>query len=190
MLRIHQRIMLAIVLPAEDLLHKQAPCIDLSRCNVRLALRVSLVCALGGRLCAHHQMNSFLLVLECHAHAQHRDKGREPLVAALGGLEDLLQFVEDVGLDGALEAAEEVFQLPIGHAWGGEVVGVGVEAGIGMHALEGRVLAFFGDGEGMRHYECYDDEAEDFAEEFVLSMLVSQSILFDAVDAPHRRSWA
>lgn len=42
-----------------------------------------------------------------------------------------------------------------------------------MHAAEGVVLAFFGDGEGVRHDECYDDEAEDFAQEFGLGVLAT-----------------
>jgi transketolase N-terminal domain/subunit len=69
----------------------------------------------------------------------------------------LLQFVEDGGVDGALEAAEEVFELPVRHTRRGEVVGVGGATGIRVHALERRVFAFFGDGERVRHYECHDD---------------------------------
>jgi hypothetical protein len=37
-----------------------------------------------------------------------------------------------------------------------------------VHALQRGVFAFFGDGERVRHYEGYDDEAEDFAEELGL----------------------
>jgi hypothetical protein len=113
-------------------------------------------------------MNRLLLVLERHAHSEHGDESCEPPVAAFGGLEDLLEFVEHGGVDGALEAGEEVFQLAIGHARGGEVVGIGGAAGVRVHALERRVFAFLGDGERVRHYEGYDNKAEDFAEQLGL----------------------
>jgi hypothetical protein len=113
-------------------------------------------------------VDRLLLVLKRHAHAEYGDEGREPPVAALGGLEDLLEFVEHGGVDGALEAGEEVFELAVSHTWGGEVVGVGGAAGVRVHALERRVFAFLSDGERVRHYEGYDNEAEDFAEQLGL----------------------
>lgn len=84
----------------------------------------------------------------------------------------MLEFVEDVGGYGALEAREEVLELAVGHARGGEFIGVSVRTAVGVHAPEDGVFRFFGDGEGVRHYECYDDEAVDFAEQFGLGVLV------------------
>jgi hypothetical protein len=109
-----------------------------------------------------------LLVLERHAHAEHGDEGCEPPVAAFGGFEDLLEFVEHGGMYGALEAGKEVFELAVCHARGGEVVGVGGAAGVRMHALKRRVFAFLGNGERVRHYKGYYNEAEDFTKELGL----------------------
>lgn len=113
-------------------------------------------------------MNRLLLVLVRHGHADDGDEGSEPLVAALAGLEDLLELVEDEGEGGALDAGEEVFQLAGGHAGGGVILNVCGGIGVGVHFGEGFGFGFFGDSDGVRHYVGADDEAEDFAEELGL----------------------
>lgn len=60
--RVQQRVVLAVVFPAEDLLDKVHAGVDFFTGDVGLGLGVAHVCILGGGFCRHDEVYCFLLV--------------------------------------------------------------------------------------------------------------------------------
>lgn len=126
MFRIPQRVTFAVILPPKDTKDKLHPIINLTTGLLSTLLHVPLISTFICGSGRHGRVDSLLHVLVCHAEAQHSNESSEPLVAALGGLEDLLHFVEDSRDAGFLNAGEEEFELPVGHAGGGEFLDLGL----------------------------------------------------------------
>lgn len=164
MLRIPKRITLAVVLPPEDPKDKLHSLINLATRLLSSCLHNPLILSLFRSARRHGRVDSLLHILMRHAETQDRNEGGEPLVAALGGFEDLLHFVEDGRDGGFLDTRKEEFELPVGHARGGELL----DSVLGVMQVGEDMDVFVGDGEGVAHDEGDDDETEDFSQEIAL----------------------